>query len=86
MAVPFTSTRELLIRAQRGQIPILFSAYETQCASNLRCIVENPLADSEMAILQSVYKNCRLIKGQVFLWEVARSWEDLWDLDRIVAR
>ncbi len=25
-------------------------------------------------------KNCRLIKGQVFLWKDAQGWEDLWDL------
>ena len=26
-------------------------------------------------------KNCRLIKGQVFLWKENQSWEDLWDLN-----
>ena len=31
--------------------------------------------------LSKIDKNCRLIKGQVFLWETARGWEDLWDLN-----
>ncbi|MFN2120486.1 MAG: aldo/keto reductase, partial [Anaerolineales bacterium] len=30
-------------------------------------------------------KNNRLIKGQVFLWEGARDWRDLWDLDGKIA-
>jgi len=25
-------------------------------------------------------KNCRLVKGQVFLWPDAKSWEEIWDL------
>jgi alcohol dehydrogenase (NADP+) len=24
--------------------------------------------------------NCRLIKGQVFLWKDGQTWEDLWDV------
>ena len=65
---------------QRGTIPIPFSVHESQYASNLRCTTENPLTDAEMRILKEADKNCRLIKGQVFLWEGAKSWEDLWDL------
>lgn len=66
---------------QRGQIPIPFSVKESQYTDNLRCIIEDPLTDAEMKILEGVDKNCRLIKGQVFLWEGAKSWETLWDLD-----
>lgn len=66
---------------QRGQIPIPFSVYEKEYISNLRCTTEDPLSDSEMASLTAADKNCRLIKGQVFLWEGAKGWEDLWDLD-----
>jgi len=65
---------------QRGQIPIPFSIYENEYVSNLRCTTEDPLSDKEMEILKGVDKNCRLIKGQVFLWENAKDWEDLWDL------
>ena len=35
--------------------------------------------------ISMIDKNCRLIKGQVFLWETAKGWEDLWDLDGAVA-
>jgi alcohol dehydrogenase (NADP+) len=66
---------------QRGIIPIPFAIHESQYASNLRCTTEDPLTDTEMKVLKGVDKNCRLIKGQVFLWEGAKSWEDLWDLD-----
>jgi alcohol dehydrogenase (NADP+) len=66
---------------QRGQIPIPFSVKESQYTDNLRCTIEDPLTDAEMKTLKGVGKNCRLIKGQVFLWEGAKSWEDLWDLD-----
>jgi alcohol dehydrogenase (NADP+) len=34
-----------------------------------------------MAAIAGTDRNCRLIKGQVFLWEGASGWEDLWDLD-----
>ena len=66
---------------QRGQIPIPFSVKESQYTDNLNCTIEDPLTDAEMKILKGVDKNCRLIKGQVFLWEGAKSWEELWDLD-----
>ena len=71
--------------AQRGQIPIPFSVYENEYVSNLRCITEDPLTDTEMEILAGVDKNCRLIKGQVFLWQGAKDWQDLWDLDGKIA-
>ena len=49
--------------------------------SNLKCTTEDPLTDEEMTIIKGLEKNNRLIKGQVFLWEGAKGWEDLWDLD-----
>ncbi len=66
---------------QRGQIPIPFSIYENEYISNLRCTAEDPLSDEEMEILGGIDKDCRLIKGQVFLWPGAQSWHDLWDED-----
>ena len=71
---------------QRGQIPIPFSIHENEYVSNLRCTVEDPLSDAEMEQLRRIDKNCRLIKGQVFLWEGATSWEDLWDLDGTITK
>ncbi len=65
---------------QRGQVPIPFAVKEAQYVSNLKCATEDPLTDEEMEIIRRADKNCRLIKGQVFLWPGATSWEDLWDL------
>ncbi|MCK5737295.1 MAG: aldo/keto reductase [Spirochaetaceae bacterium] len=65
---------------QRGQIPIPFSVHRKNYLSNLRAVTEEPLTDIEMSAISQVDKNCRLIKGQVFLWKDNQSWEDLWDL------
>ena len=64
---------------QRGLIPIPFSTTERNYQANLRCVTEAPLTDAEMASITKADKNCRLVKGQVFLWEGAKGWEDLWD-------
>lgn len=64
---------------QRGQIPIPFSVHENEYVSNLRCTTEDPLTEAEMTMLKTVECNCRLIKGQVFLWPGANDWHDLWD-------
>lgn len=71
---------------QRGQIPIPFSVKEPQYISNLQCAAEDPLTDAEMERIRLADKNCRLIKGQVFLWKGAKSWEDLWDLDGTITK
>ena len=67
--------------AQRGQIPIPFSVNEEHYTANLRCVTEDPLTDEEMEKMKLAERNCRLIKGQVFLWPGADSWHDLWDED-----
>lgn len=71
---------------QHGQIPIPFSVYENEYVSNLRCTTEDPLSEEEMALISAADKNCRLIKGQVFLWPRAKSWKDLWDLDGVITK
>lgn len=71
---------------QRGQIPIPFSVKEPQYISNLQCAAEDPLTDEEMERIRRADKNCRLIKGQVFLWKGAKGWEDLWDLDGTITK
>lgn len=70
---------------QRGQIPIPFSIYPEQYWSNLKAATTEPLTDEEMREIASIDKNNRLIKGQVFLWEGAKDWQDLWDLDGQIA-
>lgn len=71
---------------QRGQIPIPFSIYRNEYASNLRCTVEDLLTDEEMAEMSKIDKNNRLIKGQVFLWDGAKDWTDLWDLNGEISK
>ena len=66
---------------QRGQIPIPFSIYPREYLSNLKAAIGDPLTDEEMREIAGIDKNNRLIKGQVFLWESAKDWQDLWDLD-----
>lgn len=70
---------------QRGQVPIPFSVRRSEFRSNLECVVTPPLTHNDMRAIASIDKNCRLIKGQVFLWEDANGWEDLWDPDGIIA-
>jgi alcohol dehydrogenase (NADP+) len=65
---------------QHGHIPIPFSVKREQIESNLHAAISAPLTDAEMKAIQSIDKNDRLIKGQVFLWKENQSWEDLWDI------
>jgi alcohol dehydrogenase (NADP+) len=71
--------------AQRGQIPIPFSVRREQYLGNLKAVIGNPLTEQEMKEIEGIDKNCRLIKGQVFLWKEAADWEDLWDPDGEIA-
>jgi alcohol dehydrogenase (NADP+) len=66
---------------QRGQTPIPFSIKRDNYLANLRGVVEDPLTNGEMNAIAAIDRNCRLIKGQVFLWKEGQSWEALWDLD-----
>ncbi len=63
---------------QNGQIPIPFSV--NHYAENLRSVTQDPLTADEMAAINASDANCRLVKGQVFLWPGADNWEDLWDI------
>jgi alcohol dehydrogenase (NADP+) len=64
---------------QRGQIPIPFSVQRAKYLANLRATIADPLTEEEMAAIAGIDRNCRLIKGQVFLWKEGQDWEDLWD-------
>jgi alcohol dehydrogenase (NADP+) len=65
---------------QRGQIPIPFSTNRSHYLSNLRAVTGEPLTDDDMLAISGIDRNCRFIKGQVFLWKAGQSWEDLWDI------
>ncbi len=64
---------------QRGQIPIPFSV--NHFYENLEAVVNVRLNENDMKEISKIDKNCRLIKGQVFLWKENQGWEDLWDLN-----
>jgi diketogulonate reductase-like aldo/keto reductase len=66
---------------QRGATPIPFSTKPAHYLANLQAAVSEPLSAPEMQAIAAIDRNCRLIKGQVFLWRDGQTWEDLWDLD-----
>ena len=67
---------------QRGQLPIPFSVHNYE--ANLRAAVTEKLTDAEMAVIATLDRNNRLVKGQVFLWPGAKDWHDLWDEDGVI--
>ena len=71
---------------QRGQTPIPQSVRRNEYVSNLRAAISPPLTDDDMRAIAGIDRNCRLIKGQVFLWKENQSWEDLWDLNGAIER
>lgn len=71
---------------QRGQTPIPLSTKRAHYLANLEATVSAPLTDDDMRAIAAIDKNCRLIKGQVFLWKDGQSWEDLWDLNGEIAQ
>ena len=64
---------------QRGQTPIPFSVNHYR--DNLECVTRDPLSAGEMQAIAKLDRNCRLIKGQVFLWKDGQTWEALWDVN-----
>jgi diketogulonate reductase-like aldo/keto reductase len=65
---------------QRGQVPIPMSTSRAHYRANLEAVVGDPLSAEEMRRIGGIDRNCRLIKGQVFLWKPGQDWEDLWDV------
>ena len=70
--------------AANGIVPIPQSTKERNLKSNLESITSDPLTDEEVLMLKEADCNSRLIKGQVFLWEEAEDWTELWDEDSII--
>lgn len=81
------SPAEVCIRwaITRGQLPIPFSVKKAQFESSLRAACAEPLSQEEMASIAGIDRQCRLIKGQVFLWQGAEDWRDLWDENGTIA-
>ncbi|MDT4761290.1 aldo/keto reductase [Sphaerochaeta sp. PS] len=67
-----------------GIVPIPQSTKERNLRSNLQSILSDPLTEEEVTMLKKADCNNRLIKGQVFLWEEAKDWTELWDEDGII--
>jgi alcohol dehydrogenase (NADP+) len=66
---------------QRGQTPIPMSTKRKNYLANLQAVVSEPLTSEDMKAMESIDKNNRLIKGQVFLWKENQDWQDLWDIN-----
>lgn len=71
---------------QRGEIIIPFSVKEMEYFSNIKCLTEDPLNKEEMGTIKTLERNNRLVKGQVFLWEGANDWHDLWDEEGFIVK
>ena len=71
---------------QRGQVPIPFSTTPQHYAGNLAGVVGDPLTEAEMHAIAAIDRDCRLIKGQVFLWRDDQDWHDLWDIHGEITR
>ena len=68
---------------QKGLIPIPFSV--NHYVENLQAALTEPLTEEEMKVIDTLECGNRLVKGQVFLWEGAKDWHDLWDEDGTIA-
>lgn len=66
---------------QSGVVPIPMSTKRENYLANLEAICGEPLDGEEMDRIAAIDRNCRLVKGQVFLWKPGQRWEDLWDLE-----
>ncbi len=64
--------------AQCGITPIPFATKRVNIESNINCLKSAPLTQDEMDKIRQADKGCRLVKGQVFLWEGASDWQELW--------
>ncbi|MDC7245937.1 MAG: aldo/keto reductase [Sphaerochaetaceae bacterium] len=67
-----------------GHVPIPLSTNERNILSNLEAVSTDPLTQDEKSRIDSIDRNCRLIKGHVFLWENATDWHDLWDENGVI--
>lgn len=70
---------------QNGQAAIPFSVKRHQYGATLDAVCADPLTQEDMQAIKNIDKNCRLIKGQVFLWKQNQPWHDLWDEDGTIA-
>ncbi len=65
---------------QNGQVPIPFASQKKNIQSNYDCLTMPDFTEQEMESIKKADKDCRLVKGHVFLWEGASDWKALWDM------
>jgi diketogulonate reductase-like aldo/keto reductase len=66
---------------QRGVVAIPMSTKLENYLANLEAVCGDPLDSEDINRIAAIDRNCRLVKGQVFLWKPGQRWEDLWDMD-----
>lgn len=71
---------------QRGHAAIPTSCKPKNILANLEAACSDPLTEEEMAAIAKADRNCRLVKGHVFLWPGAKDWRDLWDVGGVISR
>jgi hypothetical protein len=76
---PSAGLPQMGLAARSSTHPVFIQPEQVSGKSQMRD--GGPSQPREMEQMRSVERNCRLIKGQVFLWEGAGSWLDLWDID-----
>lgn len=64
---------------KKGHIPIPFASRKVNLIKNLQVATSINLTDEDMAVIEKVDADNRLVKGHVFLWSGANDWHDLWD-------
>ncbi|MCH7905269.1 MAG: aldo/keto reductase [Armatimonadetes bacterium] len=71
---------------QNGQATVPFSVKGHQFEATIDSVCAEPLTQEDMQAIAEIDKNCRLIKGQVFLWKENQPWRDLWDENGTIAQ
>lgn len=71
---------------QRGNAAIPMSANPKNIRANLAAVCSDPLTAAEMSAINQIDRQCRLVKGHVFLWNSAKDWNDLWDIDGFITQ
>jgi len=69
----------VLWQIELGSVPIPFSVKREQFEPMLEAVASVHLSNKDMDAIAEIDRGCRLIKGQVFLWEGAKDWTELWD-------
>ncbi len=71
---------------QRGQIPVISAVNAVQWIENVeQCLLE-PLTKEEMEKIKFLDQKVRVIKGEKLLFDGAKDWTDLWDVEGTITK